>query len=567
MDTSRVLSLPALFRRSSRFDRPVAASARPWQEWQFIGLVSLWLAMPMNLALWRYLQALPDLQGFRGLAFAVVLGAGIAGVLAGLLGLLAWRLTLKPAAMVLLLSAAGGAYFMLTYHVVIDATMMVNVLQTDWHETRDLLHPRFFLFFGLLGVLPCVIVWRTRLASRSAARQMLRNLVIVVASLLLSGVALFIFFQDLSSLMRNHKEVRYLVNPLNVVYSLGRAGVGERSRRNLPLTPIAADAHLGASYAGHGRPPLLLLVIGETARAANFSLNGYPRPTNPGLAQEDVASFRNVRSCGTSTAASLPCMFSHLERKNFDVGEGRFENLLDVLQRAGLAVLWIDNQSGCKGLCDRTPQVSPTQLQTEGLCHDGECLDEVMLRGLDQRIEALEPARRARGVVVVMHQMGSHGPAYFKRSPADGKRFVPECTTSALQQCERSDVVNAYDNSIVYTDRFLTRAIHWLKDRKQEAGALLYVSDHGESLGEHNLYLHGLPYALAPDEQTRVPLITWLSPAAQARRGVKTDCLRRQAETPLSHDHLFHSVLGWMDVKTAVYQSRLDLYAPCVSAS
>jgi lipid A ethanolaminephosphotransferase len=114
------------------------------------------------------------------------------------------------------------------------------------------------------------------------------------------------------------------------------------------------------------KPPLLLLVLGETARSGNFSLNGYGRPTNPLLAKEDVASQRNAWSCGTSTAASLPCMFSNFGREAYDSRPANYEGLLDVLQRAGLAVLWIDNQSGCKGACDRMPNVNTVAAQGAG---------------------------------------------------------------------------------------------------------------------------------------------------------------------------------------------------------
>ena len=259
-------------------------------------------------------------------------------------------------------------------------------------------------------------------------------------------------------------------------------------------------------------------------------------------------------------------MFSHQGKRDFEASSQPYENLLDVLQRAGLAVLWLDNQSGCKGLCERVSQVTTRTLEVPGLCADGECLDEVMLRGLDERIAALDSARRARGVVVVMHQMGSHGPAYYRRSPPAYKKFLPECTSNTLQDCPREQLINAYDNSLVYTDHVLASTVRWL-DRKSRAGnadtALVYVSDHGESLGENNLYLHGLPYAIAPDFQTHVPLLTWLSSAMQQRTGVRVDCLQQHAAAPLSHDNLFHAMLGLLDVQTTLYQPAMDWFASC----
>jgi len=212
--------------------------------------------------------------------------------------------------------------------------------------------------------------------------------------------------------------------------------------------------------------------------------------------------------------------------------------------------------------------VNDRALQTPGLSGaDCACLDEVMLRGLDARIASLPAERRARGVVVFMHQMGSHGPAYYKRAPAAFKKFQPECTTNALQQCTRDEVVNAYDNTIAYTDHFLASSIDWLKRHEGAwAPALSYISDHGESLGENNLYLHGLPYRLAPDAQKHVPWIFWLSPGFQRQSGITQTCLASQADVPLSHDNYFHSILGLLMVETRIYQEGLDLTHRCRGA-
>jgi lipid A ethanolaminephosphotransferase len=236
-----------------------------------------------------------------------------------------------------------------------------------------------------------------------------------------------------------------------------------------------------------------------------------------------------------------------------------------VLQHAGLAVLWLDNQAGCKGMCDRVASASTSALTHPTLCTSGECFDGIMLEGLNERIAALPADKRAKGVVVVMHQMGSHGPAYYKRVPAEFKKFKPECTSNALSDCSREQVVNSYDNTIAYTDHFLASTIKWLKTQESTAQpAMLYLADHGESLGENNIYLHGLPYAVAPDVQKRVPWITWLSTSFAARSRIDHTCLQNNTDQALSHDNLFHSVLGLVGVQTAVYQRSLDVYAACV---
>ena len=370
--------------------------------------------------------------------------------------------------------------------------------------------------------------------------------------------------------MRNHTQLRYLVNPLNSFYALAIVGRQPVQRSGVAVLPLGEDAQLPALAAG-AKPPLMVMVVGETARADHIGLNGYARDTTPRLASEGVASLRNVWSCGTNTAASVPCMFSNLGREAFENRPANTEGLADVLQRAGYAVLWLDNQAGgCKGVCDRVPKVDYRALQAAApeLCQGDECFDEVMLRGLDERLARLPAERRARGVVVFMHQMGSHGPAYYQRTPAAFKKFLPECTTNALQQCQREEVVNAYDNTIAYTDHFLASTIDWLKTREaQWAPALVYVSDHGESLGENNLYLHGLPYRFAPDVQKHVPWISWFSPQFERQSGVATACLKAKADERLSHDDYFHSALGLLNVQTRVYEAARDVGASCRAAT
>ena len=543
--------------------RPPRGALRPATA---IILAALWIATIANLALWRALAGLPELANGRGLAFGIGFGVMIAAAHVALLSLLAWRWTLKPALALFLLAAAGGAYFMLSYGVVIDRTMMVNVLLTDTREARELLSWRLLGALLLLGVLPLALLWRTPLRWATPLRQAGHNAILLVASCALLAGAGGLFFQDLSATMRNHTQLRYLINPLNSFYAIAIMGRKPIQRSGVAVAPLGEDAHLPALAAG-ARPPLVIMVLGETARADHLGLNGYARDTTPRLAQENVVSLRNVWSCGTNTAASVPCMFSNLGREAFENRQTNTEGLVDVLQRAGLAVLWLDNQAGgCKGVCDRVPKVDYRQLQATApeLCADDECFDEIMLRGLDERIAQLPAERRARGVVVFMHQMGSHGPAYYKRTPAGFKKFMPECTTNALQQCPREQVVNAFDNTILYNDHFLASAIDWLKQRdKQWAPAMVYLSDHGESLGENNLYLHGLPYRFAPDAQKHVPWIFWLSPTFERQSGITLACLARQQGEKLSHDHYFHSTLGLLGVQTQVHDPARDVFTSC----
>ncbi len=537
-----------------------------WPLPTLVVLAALWLASVGNTALWRQLASLPELASPRGLLFGLGLGIWLTAVLTGVLSLLAGPRVFKPVAVVLLLTAACSTHFMLAFSTVIDPGMLLNVLHTDTHEVADLLSPRLVFTVLGVGVLPAWWLWRQPVRPAPWTRRLGHHTVLLVAALGVAGLVLMLMFQDFASLMRNHKQVRYLINPLNSVYALGRTAAHTVPSSQNPLRPVGTDAHLGPSYAGQQQAPWLVLVVGETARAANFGLGGYARDTTPQLralqAEGNLSYFTQVRSCGTHTQASVPCMFSHHGKEAHESSDDRYENLLDVLQRAGLGVVWIDNQSGCKGVCDRVPSSATRDLEDPKWCAQGECFDEAMLGDMQRQLAAMPPERKRQGVVVVLHQMGSHGPAYHRRTPPAFKAFTPECTSNTLQDCTREALVNTYDNSIRYTDHLLARTVTWLKTQTAST-ALLYVSDHGESLGENNLYLHGLPYALAPVEQKHVPMLAWLSPAMQQRTGVQTRCLNGQAQQPLTHDNLFHSVLGLMDVQTEAYQPKLDLFRAC----
>ena len=550
---------------TSKSRRTSGSQHSAWHPAWLAVVGSLWLASIGNIALWMQVHQLPEVSGLRGFAFAVGFGAIITAALTLILSLFNWRWLLKPVLTVFFFSAASGAYFMVSYGIVIDSSMITNVIQTDTKEAMDLLNWRMFISFFLLGLLPSWMLWKTPVKSLRWTQQAFNNTLTGAASIIFIMAVLLAIFQDYASIMRNHTQLRYLVNPLNSFYAIGMVAAKPFQQNNRILLPMGRDAKV-ATLRPTDKPPLLLLVLGETARMGNFGVNGYERPTTPELAKENIISLKGVMSCGTSTATSVPCMFSHLDKEEFEGRKNNYESLIDILNHAGLAVLWIDNQSGCKGVCERVPQVLTKELKHPTLCKNDECFDEIMLHELDQRIQALSAKRRAKGVVVVMHQMGSHGPTYYKRVPDNFRKFQPECKSNALQECSREQVVNSFDNTILYTDYFLAQAIQWLKKSEATAApALLYVSDHGESLGENNVYLHGLPYRVAPDVQKRVPWITWMSPRFEKQSGLITTCLKSKTDTALTHDNYFHSVLGLMNVSSEVYQEKLDVHASCRS--
>ena len=258
-------------------------------------------------------------------------------------------------------------------------------------------------------------------------------------------------FQDISSLMRNHREVRYLVTPANYVVALSNVMLASPPGPKRALLPVGLDARQTPRTSG-GKPRLLVLVVGETVRAQNWGLNGYTRQTTPELAKIDgLINFPQVGACGSSTEVSLPCMFSPFGRRDYDEKKIRsHQSLLHVLEHAGVATLWRDNQSGCKGVCEGLAIDRLESASDPALCNGTRCLDEILIKDLQARIS---PARGDR--VVVLHQLGNHGPHYYERYPAAYRRFTPICESPELGQCRRQDIVNAYDNAVLYTIIFL----------------------------------------------------------------------------------------------------------------
>ena len=545
------------------------SSRTAWYPTRLMAVVALWLATVGNLPFWMAIWKLPETHGFRALTTLGSLWLILLALLAWFLCLWVWPRWIKPAGLAMLVTVTSSSYFMLTYGVVIDTSMLANVVQTDAREVRDLLSWPMLGALVIGVVLPGVWLWRQPIRSVPLKSLIPRQLGTALLALLLAMGVFWMSFQDIASLTRNHKQLRYMINPFNSLYAVTLLTVGQAAQATKPLQAIGEDAHLLQIPASEASAPLVVFVLGETARAANFGLGGYARDTTPQLrqlqAQGDLTYFSDVKSCGTSTQASVPCMFSHLGKAGHEGSRERFESLLDVLQRAGLAVLWLDNQSGCKGVCERVPHVLTTALKVPEFCKDGECLDEVMLQELPQHLAALDPAKRAKGTVVVMHQMGSHGPAYYKRSPPEFKKFLPECSSHALQNCPPEQIVNAYDNSILYTDHLVAKTVKWLQTQSRPT-ALMYVSDHGESLGEKGLYLHGMPYSIAPKEQTHVPMLVWLSKPMQQQRAWRMACLQGQSGKALSHDNLFHSVLGLAQVGTVLAKPTLDIFSACSPA-
>jgi lipid A ethanolaminephosphotransferase len=467
-----------------------------------------------------------------------------------LMSLVCYRRTVKPVLVFFLLLSSFAAYFMDTYGVIIDDSMLRNVMKTDLNESLDLLSLRMILYFLLLGLLPVVLVMAVRLRPQSLRQAVKQRLLLSLGSLFTGVALIFAFGSTYASFFREHKPLRYYTNPSYYIYSTIKVARQELAAPPGDSRRIAEDAHLPEE---HPHKELLIFVLGETARYDRFSLNGYERETNPLLKKEEIYAFSNFWSCGTSTAVSVPCMFSIYDKDSYSESAVQStENILDVLKREGVEILWRDNNSDSKGVALRVPYENFKGPDKNPEC-DTECRDIGMLSGLQEYIDSHADSE----MLIVLHAMGNHGPAYYKRYPESFEKFTPVCKTNQLEECSRDEIDNAYDNAILYTDYFLSEVIALLKRNSErfETG-MIYISDHGESLGEHGLYLHGMPYMLSPEAQRHVPAFMWFGESYdEIDRAAVTSRLDRK----YSHDNLFHTILGLLEIETSEYDREMDI--------
>ena len=511
-----------------------------------------------NTAMYRALFTLIDIHQVSDLFFLLSLSALLLVITSLVLVLFILPYVAKPFLIMIFCTAACVSYFMNTYGIVIHATMVQNTFETDAHEVAGLLNPTLFIYLALLGLLPSYLLLRTRIVFGSFKQELIGRLKLWAIGLLAIVVLIAPLSAQYASFFRNNKNVRQMANPVNFIYATSDYAFA--SNKAVTVSPLGEDAHLNAQGKSHSKPTLLVLVVGETARADHFSINGYERPTTPLLAQQPLINYSSVYSCGTETAVSVPCMFSGLGRSDYSDKKAKSrEGLLDVLKHGGYSVLWRDNNSGCKGTCNRVDYESMNDLTTPGLCNDRECFDLILLQDLTQKMASMNGNK-----VLVLHQKGSHGPDYYHRVPEDKYVFTPVCRDNELQNCTHEELVNSFDNTIHYTDEFLNSTIEWLKQQSADYDtALIYLSDHGESLGEKSLYLHGMPYLIAPEEQKYIPFFFWFSEGFVQADKISRECLTANTHNNYSQDNLFHTVLGLLNLDTSVYKAELDMVKAC----
>ncbi len=482
-----------------------------------------------------------------------------------LISLFSVRFALKPVLVFLFFSAALSGYFMNAYGVLIDKHMLQNALETDVHEARGLLSAGMLVHMAIFFVVPAVLLYLIRVKWPAGWKKVTHWLAPIAIDVALILVLALTSYQEMASTFRNHRDIKDLLVPVNSVAAL--ASVGNKAvAAQFPqkYQQVGLDATVSLPVADRTKPNLVVFVLGETARADHFGLNGYERNTTPELSQlaqqpgGKLVNFPRVSSCGTATALSVPCMFSWMGRPDYDEAVAKnSDNYLDIMARAGIVSTWLDNNSGCKGVCDRIPTTRPEDIE---LCQGEYCDELVLLKGAHEQLDAGDN----KDHFMVLHQLGSHGPEYFKRSQTEQKKFLPECATNELQACDQQAIINAYDDSILVTDELLGETVRMLKSMQSDYNtALVYVSDHGESLGEGGIYLHGIPYMLAPEAQTHVPMVMWLSDGFQTANRIDAECLNQVASQPLSHDNLFSSMLGMMNVESEAVKPSLNIFEDC----
>lgn len=527
----------------------------------YIILFALYIALPLNIDFYRQVFTLLPVDGLHNTLVFISMPVVAFSVMVILLTLASIIRLEKLVASLFILLSASAQYFMMSFGVIIDRSMVTNIFDTTPAESYALLSGQMIAVLAVSALLFIALAWWIKIKpAASLVRGTLMRVGMFVVSAVLILLVAALFYKDYASLFRNNKELVKSLNPSNSIVAVN-SWYFHHEMDNLPLVKIGEDAKQKTVMNNGPRKNLTILVLGETSRAADFSLGGYDRETNPLLAKDNVVYFPKTASCGTATAVSVPCMFSNMPRTSYNESLAHHqEGLLDIIQRAGIQVLWNDNDGGCKGACDRVPHQDVTALNLPGQCINGECYDEVLFHDLEKTIDNMQ----GNGVIV-LHTIGSHGPTYYNRYPAEFRRYTPTCDTSEIQSCTQEQLKNSYDNTILYVDYIVDKAIKLLQSKQDKfTTSLVYLSDHGESLGENGVYLHGLPYSIAPETQKHVPMLLWLSDDYQKRYGVNYDCLQKQAkENNYSQDNLFSTMLGLTGVETQEYRAADDILATC----
>ena len=521
---------------------------------QLLVITALYFTLVLNYPfLSGFIKAILALDQFN-LLFLVSVPILLASLVVLLFAMFSSKYLFKPILISLTIASSMVFYGSIQYGVVFDYGMIENSVETNNAEAFSYLNAELVSYFFIFGLVPSWLIAKTPVTYQSLVTELVSRLLLVLAAIATITIIVACYYQDYAAVGRNNSHLKKFIIPsqfLSSGYKYIKYNYFEQQLSFVTLDNAPKDLKPNDQE-------VIVLVVGETARANNFSANGYAKQTNSHTQQYQPVSFKNIYSCGTATAVSVPCMFSSFNRENFDRRRADHQqNLLDIAALAGVDVLWIDN-NGCKDVCNRITTIKIDPEQNNPLCDGEYCQDEILLTPLSNKLARLSSNK----TLIVLHMMGSHGPTYFKRYPERHQKFTPECSRSDIQNCTSAELTNTYDNTISYTDFVLSQVIEQLTTLPKEINtSMIYVSDHGESLGESGAYLHGFPYAFAPKEQRHIPMLVWMSPQRQNQRQA---CLKQLADNETySHDNLYHSMLGLLAIDSSTYQQDLDIFSQC----
>lgn len=524
-------------------------------------LVSMYVGIVLNLPF--YLKVNDIVTNMPDIKIGMLISLPIFFVAAFsiILSLFSWHFMTKIVFIVVVVTSSLACFATLNYGTYFDYGMIENTFQTNSSEVGSYVNFNLIRWFILIGLLPAaLILWCKIDYSANILRLIGNKLALIITAVITLALIAGLYFKDYASIGRNNSHLNKLIVGAHLYNTYKYVD------RNY-LSPKAAFKTMGqdaklTQVASNGKPNLLVFLLGETARSMNYQANGYPRATNPFTEKYNMLSFNNVSACGTATAYSLPCMFSNYNHDNYNRDQARNQdNVLDVLGYAGIKTFWKENDGGSKGVASRLDYMEIDPNSGSENCNGNTCYDVELLANFDQDISNIASDNK----ILALHMIGSHGPTYWQRYPPNMSAFKPACNLSDIENCSDEQIVNTYDNTIRYTDFVTASVIEKLKTYEQDYNtAVIYISDHGESLGENGLFLHGAPYKLAPEEQTKVPLMMWFSDSFAQGNGINQKCLQQNAKTvAYSHDNLFHSLLGLMNVSTSLYNKELDMFNNC----
>ena len=529
---------------------------------QLLLVTCSYLALILNFPfLTKASTAIAALENYN-IFFLISLPFFLLSLMLFLQALLAFRWITKPILILTVTVSALIFYATVTYGIVFDYGMVQNTFETDTAEALSYVNFYALGFFIIFAVLPCWFIYSVKLTYKPFLKELITRLKLLSASLAFAFLVASLFYSNYASVGRNNKDIASYIIPYKMVDS------SYKFIRNHYFYPPLKFQVLDTNpviIKGNNKKHVTVMVLGETARAMSFSLNGYSKDTNRYTEKQGVVSFSNMTSCGTATAVSVPCMFSRLDKDNYDKRIATAQqNVVDIIHLAGADVLWISNNNGsCKGVCTRVKSEQVATDISNPLCDGEYCYDEALLKPLRAKLNNITH----ENTLIVLHMIGSHGPTYFKRYPKDKRIFTPDCQRSDIQNCTQEELVNTYDNTIAYTDFVLSKVINEMATLAEEQAmetSVLYISDHGESLGEKGVYLHGLPYAFSPEEQTHIPMIYWND---KQQTDFNLSCLAQMSDAPLTHDNVFDTLLSIMSIQSTAYINDKDSFIHCKSLS